>query len=172
MSIQLHHEAARLIQELELAPHPEGGWYRETWRADGLVDLPQRGARSAGTAIYYLLAAGQHSCFHRLAADEVWHLYRGGPVTLHLLQPGAGYRQLSLGQDLETGPCYQAVVPAGTWFGATLTAEAKYGLTGCTMAPGFHFEDFELARRQQMLTDFADHHEIIHRLTPASEESP
>ncbi len=166
MTGAIHHEAARLIDSLNLQPHPEGGWYRETWRSVGEVDLPPLGARSAGTAIYYLLAAGQHSCFHRLAADEVWHLYRGGPVFLHLLEDGSRYRRLELGGDGGEVTGYQAVVPAGTWFAATLAGPAAFGLTGCTMAPGFHFEDFQLADRRSLLAEFSDHHEIIRRLTP------
>jgi predicted cupin superfamily sugar epimerase len=167
-------DAARWIEALELLPHPEGGFFRETWRAAETVareGLPQRfpGARSIGTAIVYLLRAGDHSRLHCLRADEVWHLYDGGPLHLHLFEPGAGYRRLTLGRDLANGESPQWVIPHGTWFGAEPAAGAAFALAGCTVTPGFEYEDFELGEREALLAAFPAHHALVERLTAAKE---
>lgn len=136
-------EADDLIRLLELAPHPEGGWYRETWRAAALD-----GARSPGTAIYFLLRAGERSAWHRLDAAEIWHHYAGGPLALSVIRAGsagsgAAAEDHRLGTDLAAGERPQVVVPAGAW----QSAEPVDGwtLVGCTVAPGFDFAGFELA---------------------------
>lgn len=166
----MHREAVRLIQSLGLKVHPEGGYYRETWRSHLTANLAggDRGAtgrRAFGTAIYYLLAGGEVSKIHRLRADEVWHLYSGGPLTLHLLDESHGYSLLQLGRDVRGGPAYQATIPAGCWFGACLTGEDSFALAGCTLAPGYDQADFELGDRARLLTAFPDHEAIIRLLT-------
>lgn len=130
-----------VIRELTLAPHPEGGHYRETFRSDDSVETP-RGMRAASTAIFFALADGEFSAWHRVQADEVWHHYDGAPAEVHVLHKGL-YHVLHLGQDLSKGQRPQAVVPAGAW----QATHAKEGgvLFGCTVAPGFDFDDFELA---------------------------
>jgi predicted cupin superfamily sugar epimerase len=130
-------DAARLIDALGLAPHPEGGHYRETWR-----DQPADGTRGAGTAIYYLLAAGEVSAWHRVDATEIWHFYAGAPLCLTLVDP-SGRREVSLGTDVANGQMPQAIVPAGTW--QTATCLGNYSLVGCTVSPAFEFDGFELA---------------------------
>jgi predicted cupin superfamily sugar epimerase len=149
-----------LAASLGLAPHPEGGWFRETWRADTLVETP-RGPRPAGTSILYLLEGGAASRLHRLAWDEVWHLHAGGPLRLHLLGCESP-RIVTLSAD-GGAPLYQATVPAGTWFGAE--ADGGWALAGCTMAPGFDFADFELGRRDQLLAAHPAAAGIVQRLT-------
>jgi predicted cupin superfamily sugar epimerase len=160
--------AERWIRELGLAPHPEGGWFRETWRASETLEasaLPARfGApRVLGTAILYLLPGGEHSRLHRLRADEVWHFHDGGPLHLHLLTPGRGHERLVLGRNVGAGERLQAVVPYGTWFGAEATGE--FALAGCTLAPGFEYADFELASPAALLAEFPAEREWIERLT-------
>jgi predicted cupin superfamily sugar epimerase len=127
-------EVARL---LDLAPHPEGGYYRETFR-----DPQGAGGRAASTAIYYLLPAGQVSAWHRVGAAEVWHWHAGAPLELSLYDDG-GRRVVRLGADLAAGERPQGIVPAGVWQSAKSLGD--WSLMGCTVAPGFEFSRFELA---------------------------
>lgn len=127
-----------LVDLLGLAPHPEGGWYAETWRDD-----PPGGGRPAGTAIYYLLAAGQRSHWHRVDATEVWHHYAGAPLRLAVSAGDRSPTTLLLGPDLDAGERPQAVVPAGAWQSAE--PAGAWALMGCTVSPGFTFEGFEMA---------------------------
>jgi len=124
---------------LELAPHPEGGYYRETFR-----DSAATGAgRAASTAIYYLLPAGQTSAWHRVDAVEIWHFYAGAPLELRLSQDGRAAQTLLLGPQLAQGHRPQGVAPAGWWQSAR--SLGAWTLVGCTVAPGFEFAHFELA---------------------------
>ena len=144
---ELPASAREVIEALSLEPHPEGGFYRETWRGGpaGTAEPIQRGTagRPAGTAIYFLLAAGEVSAWHRIDADEVWHFYVGDPLELRIASDDAGRESIVLGPEIASGERPQAVVPAGAWQSArTLGA---WTLAGCTVAPGFVFERFELA---------------------------
>ena len=158
------------IRALNLAPHPEGGWYRETYRAAESIPragLPGRfaGARPMATAIYFLLSADSFSALHRIRSDELWHFYAGGALTLHLIEPEGAYRSLRLGPDLAAGESFQGTVPAGCWFGAEVTAPGGFALVGCTVAPGFDFADFELGERAELLRRYPAHRALIERLT-------
>ncbi|WP_447921077.1 cupin domain-containing protein [Achromobacter aegrifaciens] len=138
--------AAALIRRLDLLPHPEGGYYRETYRAADSVTRGDGAQRSASTAIYYLLCDGAWSTWHRIRADELWHFHAGDSLHIHVLAPDGGYRCLRLGDALEDpDAAFQAMVPAGSWFAAELAEPASYALAGCTVAPGFEFSEFELA---------------------------
>ncbi|WP_334159660.1 cupin domain-containing protein [Achromobacter insolitus] len=138
--------AASLIRRLDLLPHPEGGYYRETYRAADLVTRGDGVRRSASTAIYYLLCDGAWSTWHRIRSDELWHFHAGGPLYIHVLAPDVGYGCLRLGDALQDADAvFQAVVPAGSWFAAELADPDGYALAGCTVAPGFEFSEFELA---------------------------
>jgi predicted cupin superfamily sugar epimerase len=130
--------AADIIARLTLKPHPEGGHYRETFR-DPRVDA---NGRSFSTAIYFLLARGERSHWHRIDAIEVWHYYAGGALTLQIADD-FGRRSVRLGPDLATGEVPQAIVPAQAWQAAESSGE--WTLVGCTVAPGFEFAKFELA---------------------------
>ena len=130
--------AAEIIARLELKPHPEGGHYRETFR-DSRRDV---NGRSASTAIYFLLARGERSHWHRIDAAEVWHYYAGSALNLQIADD-AGQRCISLGPDLAAGEVPQATVPAQAWQAAESTGD--WTLVGCTVAPGFDFAKFELA---------------------------
>ena len=130
--------AREIIDKLGLAPHPEGGWYRETWRADA-----QDGERAAGTAIYYLLEAGQRSHWHRVDAAEIWHYYAGAPLALCISEDGRTVREVALGGDVLNGETPQEIVPPGAWQSAQ--SKGAWTLVGCTVSPGFEFKRFELA---------------------------
>lgn len=127
-----------IVRLLDLIPHPEGGYYRETFRAVG-----PGGARGASTAIYYLLREGDVSAWHRTDADEVWHHYAGGALELSLSADGRERSAVRLGSDLAAGERPQAVVPAGVWQSARPLG--GWVLTGCTVAPAFDFAGFEIA---------------------------
>ncbi|MGF1543166.1 MAG: cupin domain-containing protein [Parvularculaceae bacterium] len=129
--------AEDVVRLLDLAPHPEGGWYRETFR-----DTAGEG-RAASTAIYYLLGAGEHSHWHRIDSAEVWHFYAGGPLALTISENGSDARSVRLGSNLTAGERPQAVVPPQAW--QTAESLGAYSLVGCTVAPGFEFAAFELA---------------------------
>jgi len=147
------------IAALRLTKHPEGGYYRETYRSPTTVELPVfAGARAVSTAIYFLLPATEFSALHRIKSDELWHFYAGQVVTIHVITAAGRYSTLMLGPESP-----QAVVPAGCWFGATVASE--YALVGCTVAPGFDFSDFEIAARPALLAAFPQHRPIIERLT-------
>ncbi len=158
-----------LVRRLGLRPHPEGGFYGESYRASESIaaeHLPARfgGARPFSTAIYYLLPSGSRSHLHRLQSDEVWHFYEGSPLTLHVLAPEKGYSPIHIGPNLSAGQAFQAVVPAGCWFGAELIEPDSYTLVGCTVAPGFDFVDFELAERDALVARFPEFRDLIDRL--------
>lgn len=130
--------ARQIVEALGLAPHPEGGWFRETWRAEA-----RPGERAAGTAIYYLLEAGQVSRWHRIDATETWHWYAGAPLRLSLSADGRARDDLTLGPDIAANQRPQRAVPAGCWQSAVSTG--AYTLAGCTVSPAFEFAGFELA---------------------------
>lgn len=136
--------AREVVRALDLSPHPEGGWFRETFRDEFGCDKDGPEARAASTAIYYLLEADQVSEWHRVDAAEVWHFYAGAPLSITLSPPdGRGARATRLGLDLNAGCQPQLVVPRGWW--QTAVSLGGWTLVGCTVAPGFRFEDFELA---------------------------
>lgn len=135
-------------------PHPEGGFYREMFRSDAIVRLSDGRERRASTAILYLLPANAWSAWHRVTSDEVWHHYEGAPLRLHRL----GHPEIHLDASQP-----QAVVPAGVWQAAEPLGGAV--LCGCTVSPGFEFEDFEMGDRDRLLRDFPGEAPLIRRLT-------
>jgi hypothetical protein len=155
---------ADLVRELGLQPHPEGGFYRETYRAAPGVG----GGRAASTMIYFLLPAGHVSRLHRIDADEGWHHYLGGTLEIFELDPaapGAGVQTTRLGKELARGEVPQHLVPAGRWFGAAPADGSPYALVGCTVAPGFEFATFELGTRAGLLREFPAAANLVTRLT-------
>jgi uncharacterized protein len=158
------------ISALNLQRHPEGGWFRETYRASEQIEhqhLPPRftGSRNFSTAIYYLLESGDFSALHRIHQDEGWHFYDGSALTLHLISPEGAYSTLALGRNLADGEQPQAVVPAAWLFAATVNEPDSYSLVGCTVAPGFDFADFELPGRDEICARYPGHSKVIERLT-------
>ncbi|MCC6847458.1 MAG: cupin domain-containing protein [Deltaproteobacteria bacterium] len=165
-------DAAFWIERLDLRPHPEGGYFRETYRAAARIAasaLPPGfgGDRAFSTAIYFLLTRDAFSAFHRIRSDEVWHSYAGQGVTLAILEGGGGgcLTIAKLGRDPARGELPQVVVPAGAWFAAEVASGGAYALVGCTVAPGFDFAEFELADRAALLAQHPRHRGVIERLT-------
>lgn len=163
-------DADHWIKNLGLIEHPEGGHFKETYRAAEEVSrdsLPSRyqQARVFSTSTYYLLEGDDVSRFHRLKSDEVWHFYVGSSLSIHIIDGYGAYSRIGLGSDSDRGQVFQAVVPAGIWFGATVDDPESYSLVGCTVAPGFDFKDFELASGEELLSLCPAHRPIIDKLT-------
>ena len=170
------------IARLAMRPHPEGGYYAETYRAPHLVRPVQGGheamlasgqgekSRAASSAIYFLLIGSQISALHRIRSDELWHFYSGSALTVSAIDPEGELTHYQLGTDFEAGERFQHCVPAGCWFGARLRQPAPdaYALVGCTVAPAFDFADFELAERHALLGLYPQHAALIGSLTPES----
>src|SRR5688572_28148096 len=152
-----------LVRALGLRPHPEGGFYKETYRAQARVETP-RGSRSAGTAIYYLLPRGEFAAWHQVASDEVWHFYEGGPLTLYLLS-AQGLETRTLGREVLRGEQPQVLVPAGVLQAAV--PRGDYTLAGCTVAPGFDFVDWEMPSLDTLLARYPEHAELFRQFTSA-----
>lgn len=164
--------AAYWIEKIELLAHPEGGYFRETYRAEEQTDhLPDRfspnasAQRSFSTAIYFLLESNQFSAFHRIKSDEMWHFYTGSALTVYAIDPAGQLSEFRLGNQPDQAETWQAVVPAGWWFGASVNVPDSFALVGCTVAPGFDFADFELAERSQLLAAYPQHQTLIEQLT-------
>jgi uncharacterized protein len=165
----LQKDAAYWIDKLKLQPHPEGGFYRQTYRADLILPkdaFPQfSGSRAVSTAIYFLLDGENFSAFHRLRSDELWHFYIGEPLVVHMIDANGAYSEISLGNNPEAGEVLQAVVKAGCWFASRVRDGKSFALVGCTVSPGFDFEDFELANRKKLVQRYPQHRKLIESLT-------
>jgi uncharacterized protein len=162
--------ASYWIQQLNLQSHPEGGYFAETYRSAESISashLPARygGERVFSTGIYFLLESGQFSALHRIQSDEMWHFYAGSRLTVYVIHPNGTSQEIYLGSNPEAGEVFQAVVPAGSWFGASVSVPGSYALVGCTVAPGFDFADFELADRMALRQQYPEHQSLIDRLT-------
>ena len=165
-------EAGYWIQKLNLQIHPEGGYYRETYRSSEVIsvnNLPDRytGSRSYYTSIYFLLTGKDISAFHRIKSDEIWHFYFGSSITLYRIDPDGMLFKTKIGNDLDNGELFQTYVKAGHWFGAKVNDPSSFTLVGCTVAPGFDFADFELGNRKELIKAYPRHREIIELLTRA-----
>lgn len=164
------HDARYWVVKLQLEPHPEGGYYRETYRSDvtisqGALPAGFAGPRAAATAIYFLVESENFSAFHRLRSDELWHYYAGSPLLVHMIDSAGAYSSLILGNDPDAGQVPQAVVPAGYWFASHVADWKSWALVGCTVSPGFDFEDFEIGQRAELIEQYPQHQKVIHRLT-------
>lgn len=162
--------ATQLIKQLGLKSHPEGGYYKETYKSSEQIAaaaLPEqfRSPRHFSTCIYFLMTSKSFSAFHRIQQDEIWHFYDGSPISLHILSPDGHYANHRIGRDIPAGELPQVVVSAGHWFAAEVIEENSFSLVGCTVAPGFSFEDFELGTRTDLTRRFPDFAELIGRLT-------
>lgn len=158
--------AQQLIQQYNLQPHPEGGWYKETYKSNEHLSvdaLPERfnGKRVFSTAIYFLLAQGNFSAFHRIKSDECWHFYAGDPLLIYLIQPNGSLHIVHLGNDIEKGQMFQYVVPANCWFASIPAPGSNFCFVGCTVAPGFDFVDFELANATELAALYPQHQNFI-----------
>lgn len=157
------------IKKLDLQAHPEGGYFKEVYRSSqsiGQQSLPKyyHGDRVFGTSIYFLLTSDSVSNFHRLSSDEIWHYHFGGRAQIHMINGEGTYSAALIGQPNADGINFQAIIPRDTWFAAEII-EGDYILVGCTVAPGFEFEDFELADRNRLSSAYPQHQTLIERFT-------
>lgn len=151
-------------QKLALLPHPEGGFYKETYRADLQIDVDGfNGSRNVSTAIYFLLENDNKSHFHKIKSDELWFHHDGDTLEIYVLHE-SGLEIIYLGKDLENGEVLQAVIPANTWFASKVKDNQGFVLVSCTVAPGFSFEDFEMATKNELLIQYPQNQEIISTL--------
>lgn len=162
-------QAEYWIKHLDLQAHPEGGFYKETYRS--LDTIPTEGLplrfdspRNFSTAIYFLLRSEDRSMFHRIKSDELWHFHAGASLSIYVLMNDELVIH-TLGAEPDKGQSLQIVIPANSWFGARVNENNSYVLAGCTVAPGFDFQDFELAKRADLLNEFPKHQAIIDMLT-------
>lgn len=159
-----------IIRALQLKAHPEGGYFRETYRSEGIINREELGDQFSGprnfsTCIYFLLTSESFSAFHRIVQDEAWHFYEGSPLFLHMITTGGKYTRVTIGRNLEDGEVPQFVVPGGTWFAAEVSQKDSFSLLGCTVAPGFDFADFEMGRRDELTAEFPEFRDVIRALT-------
>jgi uncharacterized protein len=158
------------IEKLNLQKHPEGGYFSETYRNNESIKkehLPERynGDKCFSTLIYYLLKENDLSHFHRLKSDEIWHFYSGSPLIVHLIDENGNYKSVLLGSNIETGEMFQFVIPRNTWFGAEVKDKSSFSLIGCTVSPGFDFDDFELGKKRDLSDKYPRYINIINYLT-------
>jgi uncharacterized protein len=158
-----------IIKKLGLIPHPEGGYYKETYRSQEIIDgpaLPNRysGSRNISTSIYYMLHGNQISHFHKLKSDEIWHFYMGSPAIIHCFN-NDGYSKTIVGNDIGHGKLPQFIIKAETWFAAEVEDKNNFFLVGCTVAPGFNFEDFTLASRKELQNKYPAYKDLIIKFT-------
>ena len=158
--------ARELIERYNLQAHPEGGHYLQTYYSTETMAadaLPGRfgGDRCFSTAIYFLLAGKQFSAFHRIKSDELWHFYYGVGLHIYVLHPDGRGEVLKLGADLANGYSFQRVVPAGCWFASKPVNENGFSFVGCTVAPGFVFDDFELAKKDDLIKQYPQYKDWI-----------
>lgn len=163
-------DAAYWKSKLQMQSHPEGGAFVEIYRSPLTIDkesLPAgfTGSRSACTSIYFLLEQGSFSAFHRIKSDELWHFYEGGRLIVYEIHPDGRLQEHWLGKDLEKAEQLQCCISAGSWFASIPAADSAYALAGCTVAPGFDFDDFELADRKSLTAQYPRHKFLIEALT-------
>ncbi|NSL87916.1 cupin domain-containing protein [Chitinophaga solisilvae] len=166
----MHNTAAQWREHLNLESHVEGGSFRETYRSEWMLDMStlpagMSGNRNASTSIYFLLEEGQFSAFHRIAADEIWHFYDGQTLMIYEIAPGGDLQVHKLGRNPAAGEQLQVVITAGNWFASRVEIPGAFALTGCTVAPGFDFADFELADRTTLQAAYPQHAALIASLT-------
>ena len=159
-----------IIEHLKLQPHPEGGFFRETYRSEEVISEDSlndkyKGTRNCSTCIYFLLTSDNFSAFHRINQDEVWHFYDGAPILLHVISESGAYTKHHIGIDILNGEVPQYIVKGGNWFAAEVLEPDAFCLIGCTVAPGFSFDDFELADQKNLISQFPTHKALIERLT-------
>lgn len=155
--------ARDLIRALQLQPHPEGGYYRETYRCIDTLTTGDGKKRNTSTAIFFLLEGRDRSAFHRISSDELWFFHQGQSIQIDILN---GERTILLGNDIENGETPQAMIPANTWFAARIKDGSGYALVSCTVAPGFDFADFELSNKEELIQQFPGSKALIEEYFP------
>jgi predicted cupin superfamily sugar epimerase len=160
------------IRLLDLQRHVEGGAFKEIYRSPVIIDkgsLPHSfsSPKSISTSIYFLLESHQCSLFHRIKSDEIWHFYTGDALLIHEIFPSGQLRTHRLGANPDNNESFQTVIQAGNWFASHVAPGGSYTLAGCTVSPGFDFEDFAIADRNDLIQQYPEHAALIHSLTPA-----
>ena len=163
-------DAQKYIEKLQLKPHPEGGYYKEIYRACEMIlpeHLPKRykSSRNYSTSIYFLLEGNQVSNFHKLKSDEQWHFYDGSSIALYVIGEDRNLSKILLGRNIENGESLQTVIKHNSWFAAELSDNTSFALIGCTVTPGFDFSDFELGKSNDLIEAFPQYRELIDKFT-------
>ena len=166
----MNEKAKHYINKLQLKPHPEGGYYKEIYRAGEIIlpeNLPRRykSSRNFSTSIYFLLEGKQVSNFHRLKSDEQWHFYDGSSVVVYVIEEDGNLNKIRLGRNIENEETLQTIIKLNSWFAAELSDKTSFALIGCTVSPGFDFDDFEIGKRKDLVSKFPQHKNLINRLT-------
>jgi uncharacterized protein len=161
--------ASYLVSKHQMLPHPEGGYYKQTYQSDEILNaahLPARfgGNRLFSTAIYFLLEGKQFSAFHRIKSDELWHFYYGNKLNIYVIHLNGELEIIKLGNNPMNDENFQAVVKAGCWFASQPEQVNGFSFVGCTVSPGFDFADFELAKADELVKQFPQHKDLIHEL--------
>jgi uncharacterized protein len=158
------------IKKLNLQKHPEGGYYRENYRCQDIINQDKlltryNDSRNSSTAIYYLLLKEEFSAFHRLKSDEIFHFYSGSTLIIDMIDNKGKYYQFKLGNNPDKNEFLQLVIPHGCWFASHVSESNSYSLIGCTVSPGFDFADFSLGNREELISSYPDFIEIITKFT-------
>ncbi|MGV8016695.1 MAG: cupin domain-containing protein [Ignavibacteria bacterium] len=164
----MNKEAEKIIRALSLKKHPEGGYFSEIYRSpEKISSLPERFERghSLYTSIYFLLQENDYSAFHILKSDEIWHFYEGTVLDIHIIRKDGSLETVSLGRDIAKGERYQYLVESGQYFAAEVRDKTSFALVGCTVSPGFEYEDFDMPEREELIKKYPLHSDIIIRLS-------
>jgi predicted cupin superfamily sugar epimerase len=166
----MHEKAKYYIRKLKLNPHPEGGYFREIYRSGEYIEpigLPKRykNKRTFSTSIYFLIEGNQVSKFHMLKSDEVWHFYDGSPVKIYIINKEGNLENKVLGSNLSNGEVFQFTIKKENWFAAGLVRRNSFGLIGCSVSPGFDFDDFRLGDRDSLIKKYPLLEKVIIRFT-------
>ena len=164
----MHPKAKYYIEKLQLERHPEGGYFKEIYRAAEIISLDaprQNLKRNVSTSIYFLLEGSKVSKFHKLKSDELWHFYDGGSVKVYIIDERGKLSEIVLGRMIEDGEIFQTFIKKNNWFAAEVNDKRSFSLIGCTVSPGFDFSDFELAERDYLIKFFPEHRSLILKFT-------
>ncbi len=162
-------DAHYYISKLGLEAHPEGGYYKETFKSgeqttDKELSVSFDGVRKLYTSIYFLLTSNNISHFHRLKSDELWYYHAGSPLTIHIIHENGEYEEIKLGLDFDNGEVPQALVLKNSIFGSSVLDNDTFSLVGCMVSPGFEFQDFELFTQAELLSAYPEHKDVIMKL--------
>jgi predicted cupin superfamily sugar epimerase len=159
-------DSAYWISKLNLQKHREGGYFIESYKSIELVNLPNyHGPRHVCTAIYYLLKGDEFSSFHVMKSDELWHFYAGSSLTVFIIEPNGRLNEVILGENIDNGHTFQAAITAGCWFAAAVDDYNSYSLVGCTVSPGFDYQDWKIGDRKILTILYPQHKSIIEKYT-------
>ena len=154
------------IRKLNLQKHPEGGYFVESYRSVESVNLPRYdGPRHVCTAIYYLLVGDEFSSFHVMKSDELWHFYAGSSLTLYIIEPNGRLNEVTLGENIDKGHTFQTAVKSGCYFAASVDEYNSYSLVGCTVSPGFDYQDWKIGDMKTLTKLYPQHKSIIEKYT-------